>query len=161
MFILQSNRWYTSFFRILWQREWYMVIFFYLVEPNWFFIVDSPTRNSEKDILFGLPNETDNQIILNFCILHMQNYIHEQRLFLNNNLVLEEFKRILLFKIEIEKKYWSNKISFHSTLNIILCMKTARRTICIIVYAFLTINKTNTFTPAHTNALMWWLVREN
>ena len=30
--------------------------------------------------------------------------IYKQRLFVNTNLVLEEFKRILLFKIEIEKK---------------------------------------------------------
>ena len=69
-----------------------------------YFVVDFPTRNSEKDILFGLPNESDNQMVLNFCILHMKNYIYKQRLFANNNLVLEEFRRILLFKIEIEKK---------------------------------------------------------
>ena len=68
-----------------------------------YFVVDFRTRNSEKDILFGLPNESDNQIVLNFCILHMKNYIYKQRLFANNNLILEEFRRILLFKIEIEK----------------------------------------------------------
>ena len=34
----------------------------------------------------------------------MKNYIYKQRLFANNNLILEEFRRILLFKIEIEKK---------------------------------------------------------
>ena len=62
-------------------------------------------RNSEKDILFGLPNERANQIVLNFCILHMKNYLYKQSLFANNNLILEEFRRILLFKIEIEKKY--------------------------------------------------------
>ena len=34
-----------------------------------------------------------------------RNYnIDKQRLFVNNNLVLEEFKRIVLFTIEIEKK---------------------------------------------------------
>ena len=70
-----------------------------------YFVLDFPTRNSEKDILFGLRNESDNQIVLNFCILHMKNYIYKQRLFANNNLILEEFRRILLFKIEIEKKY--------------------------------------------------------
>ena len=80
------------------------------------FVVDFPTRNSEKDILFGLPNETDNQIILNFCILHMKNYIYKQRLFVNNNLVLEEFKRIILFKIEIEKRILikQNKFSLYT-----------------------------------------------
>ena len=66
--------------------------------------MDFPTRNSKKDILFGLPNESDKQIVLNFCILHMKNYIYKQRLFADNNLILEEFRRILLFKIEIEKK---------------------------------------------------------
>ena len=75
-----------------------------------------PTRNSEKDILFGLPNETDNQIILNFCILHMKNYIYKQRLFVNNNLVLEEFKRIILFKMETEKRILikQNKFSLYT-----------------------------------------------
>ena len=68
-----------------------------------YFVVDFPTRNSEKYILFGLPNESDNQIVLNFCVLHMKNYIYKQRLFANNNLILEIFRRILLFKIEIEK----------------------------------------------------------
>ena len=80
------------------------------------FLVDFPTRNSETDISFGLPNETDNQIILNFCILHMKNYIYKQRLFVNNNLVLEEFKRIILFKIEIEKRILikQNKFSLYT-----------------------------------------------
>ena len=86
-------------------------------------------------------NVTDNRIILNFCILHMQNYIYKQRLFVNNNLVLGEFKRILL--IENEKKYWSNKIRFHSKLNIILWWKLKKSDI------------------KHTKTLMWWLVREN
>ena len=29
----------------------------------------------KKYIVFGLPNKSDNQIVLNFCILHMKNYI--------------------------------------------------------------------------------------
>ena len=64
--------------------------------------VDFPTCNSEKDIIFGLPNESDNRIVSNFCILHKKKYIYKQRLFANNNLVLGEFRGILLVKIEIE-----------------------------------------------------------
>ena len=46
----------------------------------------------------------------------MKNYIYKQRLFVNNNLVLEEFKRILLFKIEIEKRKLikQNKFSLYT-----------------------------------------------
>ena len=31
-----------------------------------YFVVDFPTRNSGKDILFGMPNESDNQICIEF-----------------------------------------------------------------------------------------------
>ena len=56
-----------------------------------------------KYILFGLFNESDNQIVLNICNLHVKNYILKQRLYVNNNLVLGEFKRILWSKFKIEK----------------------------------------------------------
>ena len=46
----------------------------------------------------------------------MKNYIYKQRLFVNNNLVLEEFKRIILLKIEIEKRILikQNKFSLYT-----------------------------------------------
>ena len=85
-----------------------MEIIFYLVEPTWCFRCGLSNAQQWKRYFFGLPNETDNQIISIFCILHMTNYIYKQRLFVNNNLVLEEFKRILLFMIK------QNKFSLHT-----------------------------------------------
>ena len=59
----------------------------------------------ENDILFGLPNYADYKAVLNFCMLHIKNYIYRQRIFSENVMQLEAIQNILSVKLKIEKDY--------------------------------------------------------
>lgn len=61
----------------------------------------------ERDFLFGLSNGADYTTALNFCMLHIKNYIYRQRLFNDNDMELEAIKNILLVKFKIEKDFLS------------------------------------------------------
>ena len=48
--------------------------------------VNFPTPQSGNEILFGLPNNGDNNVTLNVCMLHIKHYIYKQRLFHDNEM---------------------------------------------------------------------------
>ena len=50
-----------------------------------------PIFPSVTDILFGITNHDDPTTVTNYCILYAKSYIHYQRLFHENKLVLEDF----------------------------------------------------------------------
>ena len=65
--------------------------------------VNFSTPKSENEILFGLPNNGDNNATLNFCMLHIKHYIYKQRLFHDNEIQFGAIKNMLSVKLEIEK----------------------------------------------------------
>ena len=70
--------------------------------------VNFPTPHSEKEILFGLPNNGDNNVTLNFCMLHIKHYIYKQRLF-HDEMQSGAIKNMLSVKLEIEKNILSRE----------------------------------------------------
>ena len=71
--------------------------------------VNFPTPQSENEILFGLPNNGDNNVTLNFCMLHIKHYIYKQRLFHENEMQFGAIKNVLSVKLEIEKNILSRE----------------------------------------------------
>ena len=68
-----------------------------------------PIPQSENEILFGLHINGDNNVTLNFCMLHIQHYIYKQRLFRGNELQFGAIKNMLSIKLEIEKNILSRE----------------------------------------------------
>ena len=71
--------------------------------------VNFSTHRSENEILFGLPNNGDSNVTLNFCMLHIKHYIYKQRLFHDNEMQFGAVKNIILVKLEIEKNILSRE----------------------------------------------------
>ena len=71
--------------------------------------VNFPTHWSENKILFGLPNNGDSNVSLNFCMLHIKHYIYKQRLFHDKEMQFGGVKNIILVKLEIEKNILSRE----------------------------------------------------
>ena len=59
--------------------------------------------------MFGLPNNGDNNITLNVCMLHIKHYIYKQRLFDDNEMQFGAIKNMLSVKLEIEKNILSRE----------------------------------------------------
>ena len=71
--------------------------------------VNFPTPQSENEILFGLPNNGDNNVTLNFCMLHIKHYIYKQRLFHDSEMQFGGIKNMLSVKLEVEKNILSRE----------------------------------------------------
>ena len=96
MFVLWRNRWHTTRFFNWWNQVGYRNVNF-------------PTHQSENEILFGLPNNRDKNITLNFRMLHIKHYIDKQRLFHGNEMQFGAIKNMLPVKLEIEKNILSRE----------------------------------------------------
>ena len=59
--------------------------------------------------MFGLPNNGDNNVTLNFCMLHIKHYIYKQRLFHDNEMQFGAIKNMLSVKLEIKKNILSRE----------------------------------------------------
>ena len=109
MLVLWRNRWHTTLFMRcenvldLWTRfsNWYYQVGYHNV--------NFPTHHPENEILFGLPNNGDNNVTLNFCMLHIKHYIYKQRIFHDNEMLFGAMKNMLSIKLEIEKNTLSTE----------------------------------------------------
>ena len=71
--------------------------------------VNFPTPQSENEILFGFPNNGENNVTLNICMLHIKHYSYKQRLFHDNEMQFGAIKNMLSAKPEIEKNILSRE----------------------------------------------------
>ena len=93
VFILWWNRWHLPFLLPLSQCATF--VFFVLRWKCWKKIeyqhINFPYYPNVYDILFGVNNMNDGDVVLNFCILHIKYYyIYKQRLFNENTISLRE-----------------------------------------------------------------------
>ena len=78
--------------------------------------VNFPTHQSENEILFGLPNNGDNNVTLNFCMLHIKYYIYKQRLFHDNEMQLGAIKKMCYQSNLILKRIFCQEKTIRKTL---------------------------------------------
>ena len=121
MLVLWRNRWHTTLFMRcenvldLWTR------FFNWWNQVGYQNVNFPTQQSENEILFGLPNNGDSNVTVDFCMLHIKHYIYKQRLFHDNDMQFGAIKNMLSVKLEFEKNILSRETSRKSLQNSNYC----------------------------------------